>query len=221
MKQSGLGIVSLILGIIGILISCIIIGAIPCIIGLIVGVTGLFQRDRKHTLCIAGISTSVAGMLLTIVMAAVLILSADMEDTTTSHIVSKPEDHIVMNMPGDTVEMDGLQIQYISAEEYIGDDVWEKPSEGNVIYKVTFEFTNVSDKTVYVYTTDFSCYADNYIVDASYISSEHSNFSTKLSPGKKTKGELFYEAPAGAMDVELEYNTLLMGIEDTIYFRVK
>lgn len=225
MKQNGLGIASLILGIIGILTSCIIVGVLFSIIGLIMGVMGLFQKNRKQGFCIAGIITSAVGMFLTLMVALLFIVSSDLENMaaneSSSHIVTRPEENMAMYMPGDIVEVDGLQIQYVSAEEYIEYDEWNQPEEGKVIYKVTFEFANVSDKMVYVYYTDFDCYADNYAMESTYINSEYSNFATELSPGKKTKGEIYYEVPATANIVQLEYNPLFMEIEDMVYFRIK
>lgn len=62
MKQSGLGIASLVLGIIGLCLSCVIIGIIPCAIGLILAIVGLMQKDRGHGTAIAGLVCSVIGI---------------------------------------------------------------------------------------------------------------------------------------------------------------
>lgn len=62
MKQSGLGIASLVLGIIGLLLSCVVIGVVPCAIGLILAIVGLTQKDRGHGTAIAGLVCSVIGI---------------------------------------------------------------------------------------------------------------------------------------------------------------
>lgn len=48
MKQSPLGITSMVLGIISILTACIAFGIVPGIIGLILAIIALCQKDRKH-----------------------------------------------------------------------------------------------------------------------------------------------------------------------------
>lgn len=67
-KTSGLGIASLILGIIGMLLSCIAIGIVPCIIGLILAIIGIANKNRKHGTCIAGLVCSVIGIGIFLIM---------------------------------------------------------------------------------------------------------------------------------------------------------
>lgn len=61
-RTSGLGVASLILGIIGMLLSCIAIGIVPCIIGLILSIVGITNKKTKHGTCIAGLVCSVIGI---------------------------------------------------------------------------------------------------------------------------------------------------------------
>lgn len=61
-KTSGLGIASLILGIIGMLLSCLTIGIVPCIIGLILAIIGITNKKTKHGTCIGGLICSVIGI---------------------------------------------------------------------------------------------------------------------------------------------------------------
>lgn len=63
MKQSGLGIASLILGIIGMLTVWIVIGILPCIIGLILSIVVLCSKNRKKGFAIAGLCCSILGIL--------------------------------------------------------------------------------------------------------------------------------------------------------------
>lgn len=55
MKQSGLGIASMILGIISILTACIAFGIVPGIIGAVLAIIALCQKDKKHGTAIAGL----------------------------------------------------------------------------------------------------------------------------------------------------------------------
>lgn len=65
--QSGLGIASLVIGIISLLISCTGLGVIG-IIGLILSIIGFAQKDRAKGMCIAGIITSSLAFLLSLFM---------------------------------------------------------------------------------------------------------------------------------------------------------
>ena len=63
-KQSGLGIAALVLGIIGILTVCIVIGIIPCIIGLILALIAFAEKDKKKGIAVAGLICSLVGIIL-------------------------------------------------------------------------------------------------------------------------------------------------------------
>lgn len=62
MRQSGLGIASLILGIIGLLFSMIFIGIFPCVISLILAIVVIANKNVKHSLAVAGCICSVIGI---------------------------------------------------------------------------------------------------------------------------------------------------------------
>lgn len=86
MKQSGLGIASLILGIIGMLLSCVVIGVVPCVIGLILAIVGLTQKDRKHGTAIAGLVCSVIG--IGIFLLEIFVIGASGSDSSAVSNVS-------------------------------------------------------------------------------------------------------------------------------------
>ena len=106
---------------------------------------------------------------------------------------------------GDVVEASDLKISYLSAEKYTSDNEFIQPKEGNVFYRMEFEFENIgdSDKTVGMF--DWHCYADGYAVDQIYITDD--DLSATLSPGKKKKGAVYYEIPKNAKEITLEYET--------------
>lgn len=61
-KQSGLAIASLVLGIIGLLSSCIVVGIVPCMIALVLAIITLTKKDVKHGLATAGLICSAIGI---------------------------------------------------------------------------------------------------------------------------------------------------------------
>lgn len=85
MKQSGFGIASLILGIVGMLLSCIAIGIVPCIIGLIFAIVALTQNGRKHGVAIGGLVCSVIGIGIFLLCLFVTRLSDDESSTVSSN----------------------------------------------------------------------------------------------------------------------------------------
>lgn len=64
MKQSGFGIASLVLGIVGILLGCVVIGIIPSILGVIFACIGMSQRDRAKGTAIGGLVCSIVGIVV-------------------------------------------------------------------------------------------------------------------------------------------------------------
>lgn len=72
-KKIGLSVASMVLGIVGLLTICIVMGIIPCIIGLILGIVALAQKQNK-AMAIVGIVTSAIGLALVVL---VLLLPSD------------------------------------------------------------------------------------------------------------------------------------------------
>lgn len=119
---------------------------------------------------------------------------------------------------GDVVETSDWKITYISAEEWTSDNKYIQPNEGNVYYRMEFEFENISDHDQLASSWDFECYADDYSVDQSYAGDD--DLQATLSSGKKTKGAVYYEVPADANNIVLEYETNFWS-EDKVIFIVK
>lgn len=63
MRQSGLGVASLVLGIIGLLFSLLFIGIVPCIISLVLAIIVMFNKKVSHSLAIAGGICSLLGII--------------------------------------------------------------------------------------------------------------------------------------------------------------
>ena len=119
---------------------------------------------------------------------------------------------------GDIVETDDFRITYISAEDYVSDNEFMQPKEGNKFIKATFEFENISkdDQTVSS-MVDFNCYADGYDMESRYF--DDGDLSATLSSGKKTQGSVYYEVPVNAQEITIEYKTNYF-TQDKIIFDV-
>lgn len=90
MKQSGLGIASMILGIISILTACIAFGIVPGIIGAVLAIIALCQKDKKHGTAIAGLTCSIIGIIIFAIMALFVnsVSDSNKESTGTQASVS-------------------------------------------------------------------------------------------------------------------------------------
>lgn len=119
---------------------------------------------------------------------------------------------------GDVIGNKELKISYLSAEEYFPDNQFLNPEEGNVIYKMDFEFENISDSDQTISSFDFDCYADGYDMERRYI--DGLDLDATISPGKKTKGAVFFEVPSDSQEIILEYETNYW-TEEKITFIVK
>lgn len=119
---------------------------------------------------------------------------------------------------GDVVETSNLRISYLSAGEHNSNNEFIQPKEGNVYYKMDFEFENISDSDEYISSFSFNCYADGYSVEQAYMDGEQ--LDATLSPGKKTKGSVFFEVPKDANEITIEYETNFW-TENKIVFIVK
>lgn len=119
---------------------------------------------------------------------------------------------------GEIVETSYLKIKYLSAEEYISDNEYIQPKDGYTYYKMDFEFENISDSDEYVSSFDFICYADDYDMEQVYL--DEMDLDATLSPGKKTKGSVFFEVPVDSETITIEYEINFWS-EDKVIFEVK
>ncbi|MBP3197842.1 MAG: DUF4352 domain-containing protein [Butyrivibrio sp.] len=107
---------------------------------------------------------------------------------------------------GDILEDGNMRIVYVSSGEYTEDNQFSQPKDGNKFISVRFEFENISDKSdASVSFYSFECYADGYACDMHYLNDE--SLSASLSPGRTTSGNLIFEVPTDAKEIEIEYTT--------------
>lgn len=119
---------------------------------------------------------------------------------------------------GDIVETSYLKINFVGAEKYNSDNEFITPKKGNIFYKMDFEFENTSDSDEYISSYDFRCYADGYDMEQRYM--DDMDLDATLSPGKKTKGSVFFEVPKESKEITLEYETNFWS-ENKVVFKVK
>ena len=175
MKQSGFGVAALVLGIVSILLACVGVGIVPAILGIIFAIIGLISKNRKHGTAVAGLICSIVGVIifLFVFLVADSILSTDDKEnpkkvetveqsendektdgieTNTGDEVNQEESETVDNTftIGDVVETSDLKISFLSAGEYTSDNEFMQPKDGNVYYRMEFEFENISDSDQYI-----------------------------------------------------------------------
>lgn len=108
---------------------------------------------------------------------------------------------------GDVVETNNFRITYMSAGEYKSDNEFLQPKDGYVYWQFEFKFENISDTDQVVSSLmDWECYADNAKVDQVYTISDNNGLDATLSAGRETQGTIYYEVPADAQNIELEYD---------------
>lgn len=234
MKQSGLGIASMILGIVGILLSCIVIGIVPAVIGLILAIVGMTRNDKKHGTAIAGLVCSIVAIVIFLIFVFAVNSNgnsanqgeaqktgtvetqseSDVEETRESNTKEQTEFFV-----GDIVETEDLKISFLGAGEYTSDNEFIQPKDGNVYYRMEFEFENISDSDQTISSMmNWDCYADDYSVEQSWIGDD--SIDANLSPGKKAKGAVYFEVPSDAENIVLEFETNFW-TEKKIVFVVK
>jgi hypothetical protein len=104
---------------------------------------------------------------------------------------------------GDVVESNRLKITYLSCEEYVSDNMFVVPAEGNRFVTCEFEFENVGTSDEFVSSFDFDCYADGMNCKAVYIRDD--DLGATISAGRKTKGTVTFEVPIDAEVIEVEF----------------
>lgn len=112
-KKTGFAVSSLILGIIGLILSCLIVGIVPSIIGLIFGIVALAKTDLKKdkTMSIIGIICSVISIFIATIVIVVAVMSGG---SVSSNSDSKSD--------GNRKEENAIEkIQGISRDQFISE----------------------------------------------------------------------------------------------------
>lgn len=251
-RGQGLAITSMILGIIGLILACLVVGIVPCLIGLIMGIVVLAQRRPGKGMAIAGIVTSTIGLLIFIVLIIGISASTKAPETKVEKVELEAVEETVTEAEartsrpakteaaaqapeteaqkqedaqgeiyhvGDVIETKYDKLTYLSCDpDFKPSSEFFQPDSGNKLVRLEFEYENVgkSDQSISFYS--FTGYADGYKVEPWYF--ENDDISGTISSGKKVKGAVYFEVPADAGEVTVEYD-LNFWTSDKVVFAVE
>lgn len=109
---------------------------------------------------------------------------------------------------GETAEMNNVQVTMTNYQESAGSE-WNKPTEGNVFVLTEFEIANNSDSELAISSmVSFEAYVDDYAANLSFgalVENEQTQLDGTVAPGKKMKGWVGYEVPAGWTKMEVYF----------------
>lgn len=218
MKQSGFGIASLILGIVGLVFSCFIVGIIPALLGLIFAIVALCQKNTKNGMAIAGLICSIIGIVFSVII--ILLGIAGSGNTSQTVLVNKKQEEInnssspaepTMISPGYSFDANGVTVTInnfdLDFTDYDDSYGLYAPETGKKYICIEVTFTNNAKTDRYVSSMDFQCYADDSVCEEKYGLDSDSFIGASLSSGRKTSGRIYYEVPENAQSIELEYET--------------
>lgn len=172
MKQSGFGIASLILGILGFLGSCFVFGIVPSVLGLIFAIIGLCQKDKAKGTAIAGlilslIGTAIAGFSL--LFGAALLEEDTGTTNTTTDIVEKQEqttsevkEEVTTEEPTTEEIVVETEEEYkASCQEYAYKDVLRNPEDyvGKRV-KIPVMISSVHEESIFNATKYYFAYSE-------------------------------------------------------------
>ena len=107
---------------------------------------------------------------------------------------------------GDILEDGNTKIVFMSSGDYVEENEFLQPADGNKYIYLQFAFENISDSSdTSVSSYNFECFADGYATDMYYGGEE--DLSATLSAGRSTTGYIYFEVPTEAKSIEVEYET--------------
>ena len=107
---------------------------------------------------------------------------------------------------GDIVQDGNLKMVYAASGIYKTDNEFLQPQEGNEYIFLKFVVENTSEKSdCSISTFSFHCFADGYAAEAYYGGED--DLSATLSAGRTASGSVYFEVPADAENIEIEYET--------------
>lgn len=119
---------------------------------------------------------------------------------------------------GDVYEDDNVKIMFLDCGDYAVDNEYNQPDAGNKYIFADFSIQNISEDDCGTGYALFHCYADDTECKHAIISGEGDmTIVTTLSPGRNTKGKIYYQVPKDADKIEIEYKPDILA-DDKIYF---
>lgn len=149
-------------------------------------------------------------------------INSETEDSSNSQIKEDNSNDITV---GSTFTVDDLQITVNDANtnftDYDDEYGMYTPEDGMKYIMVSFTFENIGDSDdEYVSIYDFDCYADNTNCEQEYLPDGSDFMNTNLSSGRNVSFKTYYEVPADAESIELEY-TENMWTDEKIVIRIQ
>lgn len=136
----------------------------------------------------------------------------------------EPEDSSGKVRVGSTVETGYFSIAYGECDsDWRGYGSIYPPKNGNRVVRTYFTFENIDNRDNLCSALDFSCYADGVACKLySYWASQEDKLTTaSLSPGRIGQGYVYFEVPAGAGEIELEYDDASRFTNNRVIFIVE
>ena len=174
-KSSGLSIAAMVLGIVGLVLSCLVVGIFPCIVGLILSIIALISKSKGKGMAIAGLATSIVGIASFLLFLFVFGFNSNIKDkpentniiSKNSNVDEKPklnndeesidktkgdskqEDTGTLIYPGESFEANNLKITFLEYVDEFTDyeDEYDfyKPEDGNKYIKASFLYENIGN----------------------------------------------------------------------------
>lgn len=137
--------------------------------------------------------------------------------TTNNESVNKNTDTDNVFNVGDVLDTGKLKITFQKAEDFTDVKEHFQPAEGNKVVRAYFIVENISSSDQSISSFNFDCYADGSSAEEYIWNSDDMLDTTTLSSGRKTKGYVYYEVPADAESIEIEYETSYWTQEKAIF----
>lgn len=139
-------------------------------------------------------------------------------NATTQNNNSKTEEKTIVNV-GEEVKTNDTKITFVSTQNYTGYNSYSAPKAGNKVVRAEFTFENISNSDIYL--SSFECYADGEKCESYYYADDYKGSTLEsLSAGKRVKAIVYYEVPANAENIILEYETSVWN-NKKIEFKIK
>ncbi len=106
---------------------------------------------------------------------------------------------------GDVLKTSNLEITYNECGEYKDYSQYLAPAKGNKIIYIDLGAKNIGESDAFISSLEFNCYADDVAVEEYYGADD--DISATLSAGRTTSGRVYFEVPADAEKIEIEYET--------------
>lgn len=194
--------------------GCLIAVIVVVALFVLIGIFGSSDSENEEVASLAQTEASTSSETLTETAA-----TSDESDSQENLDTAETETSSLFHV-GDILETEDLRISFISAAPYIPDNQFLQPKEGCEFWRFEFAFENISDSDQAISSVlSWECYADNMIVDQTWIGDENGLDGT-LSPGRQAQGAIYFEIPTNAQSIELEYDVNFWE-EDKIIFVAK